>query len=275
MSVFGGSASFSASGSLKSSVVLLDFRPGTRTFTVPPGVTKIRAFVVGGGAGGMHYSVGGSGSSTVSYPGGGGGYSEKIINVLPGQIYTYTVGAGSDRAMAHEQNIGISGGTSSFGGLLQATGGQAYNHAAEIPSLGGVGTGGDINTAGGSGNRVVNIIHDNGLRRTLSGGAGHAYGDGQQGIVDTCGGGFVLGTNMIDGWKIGLLPGTGAGAGYGNGANEVATAGYGGGGVVVYGNEQRLARAIGGLGGGGGSFTQFTTKGSAGGPGVVGVEVIE
>src|SRR5690554_6232221 len=40
---------------LKSSVVLFDFNPGTRSWTVPDGVSRIRVFVVG--AGGVGSSV--------------------------------------------------------------------------------------------------------------------------------------------------------------------------------------------------------------------------
>src|SRR5207302_806323 len=68
-------------GAIKASIVLFDYVPGSgKTFTVPMGVSKIRAFVVGGGG---------------TAAGGGGGYSEKILNVSPGQQFSYTVGSNS------------------------------------------------------------------------------------------------------------------------------------------------------------------------------------
>ncbi|GEM_PF-4318936 len=70
---------------LKASIALFDCNPGTRSWTVPEGVSQIRAFVVGAGGGGF-------GGSTAA-AGGGGGYSESLIDVTPGQLLSYTVGA--------------------------------------------------------------------------------------------------------------------------------------------------------------------------------------
>ena len=56
-STLGGGATLSllglGGGEYKGTIVLMDFMPGTRTWTVPEGISKIRAFVVGGGASGM------------------------------------------------------------------------------------------------------------------------------------------------------------------------------------------------------------------------------
>src|SRR5580765_443378 len=72
--------------------------PGNFTFTVPAGVTKVRAQVWGGGGsggtglgtteGGGYTSAGGSG-------GGGGGYALKVCTVTPGSVIAVTVGAGA------------------------------------------------------------------------------------------------------------------------------------------------------------------------------------
>lgn len=213
---------------LKASIVLFDCNPGTRNWVVPEGVTSIRVFVVG--AGGSHTTAGMA----------GGGYSEKLVTVTPGTTYTYTVGAPGALVAAP----GGTGGTSSFGGLLSATGGGATTAV-------GTGIGGDINTSGGA------------TASGAGGGAGHAYGNGQPSSANpVMGGGFsIANRSTVDGWKIGLLPGGNEPFGYGVGAvasNALAGPGMGGGGSNYQG---------GGVGGGGG-------HGTIGGPGLVGIEVI-
>lgn len=120
---------------------------GTFTFTVPDGVTRIRARVVGGGGG-----AGGSAAAKSGGGGGAGGYSEDWITVTPGQVLTITVGANG--AGGTEGNAGASGGSSSISGYLSASGG-AYGDAGGggtgAGGFGGAGTGGSINTVGSDG----------------------------------------------------------------------------------------------------------------------------
>jgi len=222
---------------LKSSIVLFDCNPGTRSWTVPEGVSQIRAFVVGAGGGGA-----------AAAGGGGGGYAERLISVTAGKVISYSVGAGGVN--------GSTGGTSSFGGVISATGGSA--------SSGGTGSGGDINNAGGLGS-------------TASGGgggaAGHAHGPGQAGQSTGVGGGFSAGrVGRVDGWKIGIMPNDGQGGSYGCGTQLSTSSGsnllrgWGGGGGS---NNSDKSGGIGGGGSGGGGGT-----GGDGGPGLVGIEVI-
>ncbi|CNH98888.1 bacteriophage tail fiber protein [Yersinia frederiksenii] len=120
---------------------------GTFTFTVPDGVTRIRARVVGGGGG-----AGGSAAVKSGGGGGAGGYSEDWITVTPGQVLTITVGANGAGGTAG--NAGASGGSSSISGYLSASGG-AYGDAGGggtgAGGFGGAGTGGSINTVGSDG----------------------------------------------------------------------------------------------------------------------------
>ncbi len=215
---------------LKASIVLFDCNPGTKSWTVPEGVTQIRVFVVG--AGGSHTAAGMA----------GGGYSEKLVTVTPGTTYTYTVGAPGPLVAAP----GGTGGTSSFGGLLSATGGGPTTSV-------GTGTGGDIDTSGGA------------ASSSAGGGAGHALGNGQNG-APSIGGGFSAGrSSFVDGWKIGLLPGCGAPGGYGVGGRAQTSVQYGGMGGGGAGVGTGITGDA-GIGGGG--------SGSSGGPGLVGIEVI-
>lgn len=235
-------AQVAAYPALKASIVLFDCNPGTRSWTVPEGVSKIRAFVVGAG-----------GASSSYITGGGGGYSERDISVTPGQVLSYTVGSGQT----------TTGGTSSFGGIISATGGSSGNGAP-----GGIGSGGSVNTSGGDGS-------GNGG----GGGSGHAFGNGQKGS-QMYGGGFSLDyRSFVDGWKIGLLPKESE---YGFGGALVniggsppvwlncTTPGMGGGGCSNTSTTSNAAfgNAHGGIGGGGGAYV------GKGGPGLVGIEVI-
>lgn len=210
----GGAAnSIRAGGMLNASIVLFDTVPGTKEFTVPDDVTRIRAFVIGAGA------------SSSSGSGGGGGYSETEIDVTPGQKLAYVVGAGGPIG-------GAVGGSSSFAALISATGGNAI--------AGGSGIGGAINFSGGAG--VTSS-------RAGGGAAAHRYGNGAAGQGDSfkgIGGGFSgVPHATVDGWGIGVIPGDyGVGGHYylqgdallviypkmGGGGGHLQTGGVGGGG---------------------------------------------
>ncbi len=216
---------------LKSSIVLFDCNPGTRSWTVPEGVSQIRAFVVGGGG---------------QNQGSGGGYEEKSITVTPGQVLSYTVGA-----------PGISGattgGTSSFGGVISATGGATLGGAP------GVGSGGEVSTSGGLG---MSGTSDN---QASGGASGHAFGNGQAGR-QRAGGGFSADhLSFIDGWKIGLISES-YGRGGASSTGGILSPGLGGGGCGVAASPN----FVGGFAivGGGGGFN------GNGGAGLVGIEVI-
>ena len=115
-------------------------------FTVPAGVTTVRAHVLGGGGGG-----GGGNASYAAAGGGSGGYACGTFTVTPGEVVAVTVGAGG----AGGGNPGGSGGTSSFGALISASGGLGGAGAGASNCAGGApgqGSGGAINLYGGFGN---------------------------------------------------------------------------------------------------------------------------
>lgn len=109
--------------------------PGTYTWTCPPGITKIKVKVYGGGAGG---AIGG---------GGGGGIATGFIDVVPGTTYSYTVGAGGGIAQA--------GGQSSFGTVV-ANGG---NTNGAVGGTGGTATGGSISNVTGQSGKSGFIVY--------------------------------------------------------------------------------------------------------------------
>ena len=104
---------------------------GSYSFTVPAGTTSVRVRVWGAGGGGC---------ATQSVSGGsGGGFSIGEFTVVAGTVYAVTVGAGGAS--------NTSGGTSSFGSLISATGGTGQNNTTFRD--GGVGAGGYANHYGG------------------------------------------------------------------------------------------------------------------------------
>lgn len=126
------------------------------TFTVPAGVTKVRATVIGAGgaAGGSGNGSGGGVAGNAGAGGGGGGYSRKDISgLVPGATISVTVGAGGV-PVASATTPGGGGGSSSFGAYNSASGGgggSAGNLTTGAGGSGGTGTGGDINITGAQG----------------------------------------------------------------------------------------------------------------------------
>lgn len=143
------------------------------TFTVPVGITRIMIEVWGGGGGGtvgVSGSYGGSG-------GAGGGYGKNIFTVIPGTIYTVTVGSGGTGSCTLSPN---SGGTSSFGSLISATGGGGVGGTSSAPINITGGRGGyhyDSNQSGFGGSAGCGGIGGGGS----SGNAGSAPGGGGSG----------------------------------------------------------------------------------------------
>ena len=87
------------------------------TWTAPAGVTKVRAYVVGGG--------GGCDNNALSNQGGYGGVAVGFYTVTPGTTYTVTVGSGGNGSNGN--GGATNGGTSSFSSFISATGGVAGN----------------------------------------------------------------------------------------------------------------------------------------------------
>jgi|9_EtaG_2_1085328.scaffolds.fasta_scaffold32813_2 hypothetical protein len=159
----------------------------TYTFTCPTGITKVRV---------RCWGAGGGGPSNASHAGGaGGGFAIGEFDVEVGTNYTVTVGAGG----VHN----TSGGTSSFGTLISATGGaSAANNSLHE---GGIGVGGYINYKGGyaangycGGGGAASVFgHGNpgtyngntnataNQQRSRSGGAGGGYGNSNSNIIVT------------------------------------------------------------------------------------------
>lgn len=196
--------------------------PVSGTFVVPVGVANVRVRLWG---------AGGSGGNNV---GGGGGFAMKVINVSGVSSVAVTVGAAV-------QNT--TGGTSSFGSFVSATGGVGAGTGA-----GGTGVGGDVNYVGGTssvgGGGAANLFGNGGFGGGSAGGNGASGGGanstntvGGNGIFSTGGGNYVTNgapiapTSGMISPSIDLIGTGGGGSGlFPNGVNGGggAVGGYGG-----------------------------------------------
>lgn len=144
------------------------------TWTKPAGINKIVVYVTGGGGGG-------GGDSNGNYPGyggGAGGTSIKTIDVSAVASSAVTIGAGGAGYYT-----GYDGGSSSFGAYLSATGGKGGEDGGSsshlLPSgYGGVGSGGDLNLRGGSGQGKKTGAISNDAARTTGGNGGDSFWSG-------------------------------------------------------------------------------------------------
>ena len=188
------------------------------TFTVPTGVKSIRVRVVGGGGGGAK-SYSGYRDYNRSNGGAGGGFAMGVFSVMPGDSYAVTVAI----AAAAETD----GGSSSFGALISATGGQS---GATYTPVGGVGVGGSVNYTGGAGGLGGYFGAGAGMSVGGGGGAASQLGNGGAGggaayvnvtANNFSGGGGVKGYVGGNGASVGSYSGGSAGSG-GSGTNAVA-----------------------------------------------------
>ena len=95
------------------------------SFTIPIGVTRVKVTAIGGGGGsGLAYP---GGYDAYSYPGGyggPGGVANSNLAVVGGTVYTVTIGVGGLPATdGSHAGAGFAGGSTSFGGIVTASGG--------------------------------------------------------------------------------------------------------------------------------------------------------
>lgn len=157
--------------------------PGSGSWIVPDGVIKVTLQVWGaGGAGGSAFCGLATTNTQVRGGGGAGGsYASVKMNVIPGQIINYTIGAGGVGAAVGfvNQSVGDSGGASyaSFNNetivsALGGTGGVNMSLTNQILS----GTGGIAPTTGNIGNFVFYGGNGGNASSTGTGGGGGSAG---------------------------------------------------------------------------------------------------
>jgi hypothetical protein len=167
------------------------------TWTKPASIKAVKVTVIGGGGGAGGAKGPTSGVLLSTGNAGGGGVSIGYISApsIPGPV-TVTRGAGGAGGPAPTagpsptgtRTTGTSGGTSSFGPFLSATGSAGTSASA---TAGGVGSGGSLNFNGGPGNYSTVraggnpvFVFDGGVPNSGSpGGAGAGHGTGGGGTA--------------------------------------------------------------------------------------------
>ena len=182
--------------------------PDSGTWTVPPGVFSMTLDAWGGGgAGGSAYNGATSGTNTQARGGGGAGgsFASRTLRVTPGQVISYTVGAGgipAEAGFTHNSNANP-GGTSSAVVNAQSTtavGGPGGTNVS-VSNQNISGTGGIAPTSGNSGT----VIHYGGSGANANsngtgGGGGSAGPQGPGGIGAVVAGGAAgLGGGAVGG----------------------------------------------------------------------------
>lgn len=142
---------------------------GTTSWTCPAGVTRAKVTVIGGGGNG-----GSGGSSGAGGGGGAGGCAVKwFSNLVPGTVYSLTVGA--------------QGAASSFvgpGGVTPTGNGGSNGGSPTSGGAGGAATGGDLNLAGEGGTSGIWV---SGTGAISGKGGSSVLGGGARGLAVTSG----------------------------------------------------------------------------------------
>lgn len=246
---------------------------GTYTFVAPSGLNPASVSVVAVGGGGGSNTYPNNGSRVGGSGGGGGGLGYKNnISVTAGQSYTVVVGDGGRGATGYgassnanvigNQNYAETGASSSFNGVIYATGGQGAGVSSQYTGgVGGSQTNADGGGTGGQGGDNSNVQSYWGF----GGGAAGYSGNGGNGGRWQAGGAYTPGSSA----------GSGGGAGGAAGWSQQCGVGLLGEGASGAVSQAGSGGTVGNIGySGGGASTPGTSIASAmkGAPG--GVRVI-
>jgi hypothetical protein len=248
---------------------ILTFRTtGTCQWTVPSGVTSVRALIVAGGGGGGSDNGGGGG--------GGGVIHDQNITVTPGASMNIVVGNGGAGAV-NASSVASNGGNSSFASLVARGGGGGGSIDNTAGADGGSAGGRAANRWGGAQDAIATTSPSQGNNggAKLNGGFGGGGGGGASSAGGS--GGSNMGGNGGDGFSSDIdlnfqeLLVFGGGGGGGGDSNNAGDGGSGGGGAGSRRGDQTPTAGLNGHGGGGGGAGGSVAGGlgARGGSGVV------
>ena len=248
---------------------ILTFRTvGTCQWTVPSGVTSVRALVVGGGGGGGSDNGGGGGA--------GGVLHSTNVAVTPGTAMNVVVGAGGNGAV-NASSVASNGGNSSFATLVARGGGGGGSIDNTAGADGGSAGGRAANRWGGAQSAIVTTSPEQG--NDGGGKNSGGFGGGGGGGATSAGGagGSNLGGNGGAGYSSDIdenfqeLRTYGGGGGGGGDSNTPGSGGNGGGGDGSWRGDAEPTAGQDGYGGGGGGAGGSIAGGlgARGGSGVV------
>ena len=159
---------------------------GAGSWTAPAGVTSVTVEVWGGGGKGGSITTGSNESANAG--GGGGGYSRSVITVVPGNSYSYLVGAGStttadggDSYFIDASTVMANGGTSAVDNSTTANGVGGAVGVGTTRYIGGNGADGNTGTNYGGGGGSSAGTGANGATATNATGATAPAGGGNGG----------------------------------------------------------------------------------------------
>ncbi len=244
-----------------------DVNNGDYNIVAPPYDVDFLLIAAGGNAGGSYgAAAGGAGGYRNSYnseTSGGGGSAESALSLVPGTVYTITVGAGGGSPTGDDSSISgtglttitsIGGGAGGPPGNDGGSGGGGAGHGGANPGgagtanqgrPGGTGSGGNTYRTGGGGGGAAN----SGNTGSVQGPAGN----GGNGVAST-----ITGSSVTRG-------GGGGGGGQSGGGTSGGSGGSGGGGNGSTNNSGANAGAA-NTGGGSGAYEH---GGPGGGSGVI------
>jgi hypothetical protein len=185
-----GKSTFTGNGTIGLSNVVYTVESFTAvvagcTWTVPAGVVKVDALIIGGGGGGGVWVASGGGA--------GGMIDTSSLTVTPNSSISITVGGGGTGGFLNPANgaltNAIKGGDSSFNGIVVTGGGRggSWNNAAGNGGSGGGGTGSTTN-----GTTVNSSYGNNGGLGIYAGNSDYSYPAGGGGGGGAVGGDVVL-----------------------------------------------------------------------------------
>jgi hypothetical protein len=248
---------------------ILTFRTtGTCQWTVPSGVTSVRALIVAGGGGGGSDNGGGGG--------GGGVIHDQNITVTPGASMNIVVGNGGAGAV-NASSVASNGGNSSFASLVARGGGGGGSIDNTAGADGGSAGGRAANRWGGAQDAIATTSPSQGNNggAKLNGGFGGGGGGGASSAGSS--GGSNIGGNGGSGYTSDIdlnfqeLLVYGGGGGGGGDSNTAGDGGSGGGGAGSRRGDETPSAGLNGYGGGGGGAGGSVAGGlgARGGSGVV------
>jgi hypothetical protein len=248
---------------------ILTFRTtGTCQWTVPSGVTSVRALIVAGGGGGGSDNGGGGG--------GGGVIHDQNITVTPGASMNIVVGNGGAGAV-NASSVASNGGHSSFASLVARGGGGGGSIDNTAGADGGSAGGRAANRWGGAQDAIATTspAQGNNGGAKLNGGFGGGGGGGASSAGSP--GGSNVGGNGGNGFSSDIdqnfqeLRDFGGGGGGGGDSNNAGDGGSGGGGAGSQRGDEIPTAGLNGYGGGGGGAGGSVAGGlgARGGSGVV------
>lgn len=164
------------------------------TYTPTSGMLYADVIAVGGGGGGGGCSTTTSTEASAAGGGGGGASTRKIFTAAQiGASQTVTIGSGGAGGVGSGAN-GTSGGNTTFGSLLTATGGSygtggtSSNSSTGSPGgAGGTGSGGDFNVTGQTGSWGLVAVGGGGYMAISGAGGNTLYGHGGASIAGSDG----------------------------------------------------------------------------------------